>query len=210
MPYLKHPPIRDLIRAIPVSSHSVEVSAETWRQPCAATGCSTQFEAVFRGQPNVRICRGWLRTASDLPPDVMCFAILLWGYPDGARNQLHLRWLAQLRNIASEATAKGRPWREYYQHLQDLGGIGISTATKLACFTGQSFAMRPALILDQRILKVLASGRWPELAALQGIKYANAPAAYELYLQSLGELAEAGGFTPEQLEFFLFSLAERF
>jgi hypothetical protein len=88
--------------------------------------------------------------------------------------------------------------------------LGISTISKLACFFGQTFSGRPALVLDLRILRVVDGGRWVELGRLHGLAYANAHHRYEDYLIRMAAIAQAGGMTAEQLEFFLFALGESF
>lgn len=210
MPYLKHPPIGDLIRSIPVSEHLVKIEADDWREPCHSAGCASEFNEIFRGCESVTISRSWLHTTVDLEPTIRCLAILLWGYPYGTHSRLHLQWLARLDDIATEASARGRPWSQYYSKLNGLGGIGISVASKLACFTGQTFEENKALILDLRILRVISSGRWPEFAELRDISYSNAPQHYERYLKTLVNISETGGFSSEQLEFFLYALGDLF
>ena len=210
MPYLSHPPIQLLIRSLPVAEHSVEVQAEFWLPFCAAGPQQAAHEAIFAGQPLVRISREWLRSEAGLPPEVRAAGTLFWGYPRGGRGDLHRQWLADLPQIAAAADVRGLAWADYYAQLHAIGGLGISTISKLACFFSQTFEDFPALILDQRILRVLASGRWHELAALQDMSYPQAPARYPDYLASLHGISIAGGFSAEQLEFFLFALGESF
>jgi hypothetical protein len=210
MPHLCHPPIQRLIQSLPVAEHSVEIRASIWHQACSRAGCLAEHEAIFAGNPTVRISRQWLRTAVTVPSTVRCLAILLWGYPRGARGALHQLWLEKLPVLTATALAPRVSWYEYYDALAALGGLGPSTITKLACFLGHTFNGQPALILDQRILRVLATGRWAELAPLRDLSYQNARQRYPDYLGTLATVAAAGGFAPEQIEYFLFSLGESF
>jgi hypothetical protein len=210
MPYLNHPPIRQLIRSIPVADHSVEVNADLWLPFSAAAGRLAEHHALFAGQATVRISRQWLHGAATVTVTTRCLAILLWGYPTGARGDLHRRWLKNLPQIAATASAGGLAWSDYYAQLHAIGGLGISTISKLACFFGQTFSGQAALVLDQRILRVIAGGRWAELGGLQGLFYTNAHLRYVEYLTTMGAIAEARNVTAEQMEFFLFALGEAF
>ena len=210
MPYLNHPPIQQLIRAIPVAEHSVEVEAAFWLPFCAAAGRLGEHHALFAGQATVRISRQWLHDAPQVSVTTRCLAILLWGYPSGARGDLHRGWLANLPQIAAAASQPGLAWADYYMQLHAIGGLGISTISKLACFFRQSFAGSPALVLDLRIMRVIAAGRWVELGPLHGLAYANAHVRYVDYLATMGAIAAAGNISAEQIEFFLFALGEAF
>ena len=138
--------------------------------------------------------------------------MLLWGYPSGVRGARHVEWLARLPEIAAAAAQPAADWPDYYQRLHGIGGLGISTVTKLACFFGQRFGTDrlDALILDQRIIAVLEAGRWAELLPLRDIDYTSAVRSYPAYLKCLHDLASQTGTTGEQWEFFLFTLGRCF
>ena len=210
MPYLNHPPIQQLIRSIPAAEHSVEVDAAFWLPFCQAADRLGEHHALFAGQATVRISRQWLQGAPPVTVTTRCLAILLWGYPAGARGDLHRGWLENLPQIAAMASQPGLTWPDYYAQLHAIGGLGISTITKLACFFGHSFAGNPALVLDQRIMRVIAAGRWVELGPLRGLTYTNAHLRYADYLATMGTIAEAGNISAGQIEFFLFALGEAF
>lgn len=210
MAYLAHPPILQLIRSIPVAEHSVEVDSAFWLPFCAAAGRLAEHHALFAGQASIRISRSWLHDAPTVTVTTRCLAILIWGYPTGARGNLHRGWLDNLPQIAAAASQPGMGWADYYAQLHAIGGLGISTITKLACFFGQNFSGHAALVLDQRIMRVIAGGRWVELGPLHGLTYTNAHLRYVDYLATMGAIAEAGNVTAEQIEFFLFALGEAF
>jgi|GEM_PF-3010258 len=210
MPYLNHHPIQQLIRAIPVAEHSVEVEAAFWLPFCAAAVRLGEHHALFAGQATVRISRQWLHGAPQMSVTTRCLAILMWGYPAGARGDLHRGWLKNLPQIAASASQQGLAWADYYMQLHAIGGLGISTISKLACFFGQSFAGSPALVLDLRIMRVIAGGRWVELGPLHGLTYNTAHLRYLDYLATMAAIGAAGGMSVEQIEFFLFALGEAF
>jgi hypothetical protein len=208
--YLNHPPIQKLIASIPVEEHGVAVSAEFWREPCARSERTALHDAMFAGRPAVRIPRSWLRRDDGIDPELRTLGVLLWGYPRGARGNRHVQWLEKLPAIAAAAAAPVATWDEYYHRLAGTGPLGISTISKLAHFLGHTFDGHRALILDQRIISLCAGGRWTELESLSSLSYPVAHRRYPDYLALMHTIARAGGFSAEQLEFFLFSLGESF
>jgi hypothetical protein len=215
MPFLSDPLYLDLIRHIPVAQHSVSVRADFWNGPCAKGGRAGLYDALFAGTSEIRITRDWLRHAV-VSDELRTLAILMWGYPSGARANRHLQWLANLPDIARAAAAPIPDWQAYRAGFAGIGGLGISTISKLACFFGRRFrdpktaALLPGLILDSRILTVLAASRWAELHPLAEVTYLNAPARYLEYLRCLHDFAEHAGVLPEQVEFFLFAHGQSF
>ena len=209
MPYLCHPPIKLMIQALPVTEHSVEVEADFWLPFFTHAQRLPIHEAIFAGRPTVRISRSWLRS-ENLNLEVRAAATILWGYPKGARGARHSHWLANLAQIAAAADTRDLSWGDYYQKLHSIGELGISTISKLAYGFSQKFYGHPALILDQRILAVLSSGRWSDLVGLPNINSVTASAHYVDYLALLAGIAVAGSFSSEQLEFFLFTLGNSF
>jgi len=215
MPYLFDPLYLNLIRHIPVAQHSVPVRADFWNGPCAKAGRAGLSHALFAGAPEIRITRDWLHHAV-VSDELRTLAILMWGYPTGARANRHLHWLANLPDIARAAAAPIPDWRAYRAGFAGIGGLGISTISKLACFFGRRFrdpktaALLPGLILDSRILTVLAASRWAELHPLADVTYLNAPSRYLDYLRCLHDFAEHAGVLPEQVEFFLFAHGQSF
>jgi hypothetical protein len=210
MPYLAHPPIQHLIQAIPVGEHSVAVEAQRWLPLFAEAGRQSLHDQIFAGHPEVRITRQWFRAQPARDPEITAASILLWGYPAGARGDMHRNWLRELPRISTAASSTATDWPDYYGALHDIGSLGISTISKLAYAFGRQFDTKPALILDQRIIKVLQSHRWAELTGLRGLHYGNAPTLYLHYLSTMVATAQAGTYTPEQLEFFLFTCGDCF
>lgn len=215
MPFLADPLYLNLIRHIPVAQHSVPVRADLWQEPCVDAGLHELHQTLFAGAPQIRITREWLHHAV-VSDELRTLAIILWGYPNGARASRHLHWLAQLPAVARAAAAPLNGWGAYRSGFAAIGGLGISTISKFACFFNRRFlpagsdSMLPALILDRRILAVLGDKRWAELHPLATLTYPNAAARYLEYLRCLHDFAAKTGVQAEQLEFFLFAHGDAF
>jgi hypothetical protein len=210
MPFLNHPPVQAVIQVLPVTTHSVEVRSSAWRADFELAHQQAVHEAIFAGRATVRISRGWLRETADLAPTVRAAAILMWGYTSGARGGRERQWIERLPEIALMANNKKLAWTAYEECLRALGCLGISTISKLAYGFGCTFGGLPALILDRNVMGALNAGRWVEMAPLSAIRYKSASRRYLDYLELMTSVSSAGGYTAEQLEFFLFSLGESF
>jgi hypothetical protein len=103
MPHLLDPKFVKLVSAIPVADHRVEVHAADWELRCIHAGCLNVHTLLFAGRASVQISRDWLHHAQ-ISPELRCFAILLWGYPHGARGH-ERHWLENLPEIAITAAA---------------------------------------------------------------------------------------------------------
>jgi len=87
--------------------------------------------------------------------------------------------------------------------------LGISTVSKLAYFHGLTFNRHQALILDSRLMEVLAGGRWAGLS-MPDLKYTNATDLYPDYLHLLSTAAARLGCPPDHIEFLLFAWGDTF
>jgi hypothetical protein len=208
MPHLLDPKFVKLVSALPVADHRVEVQAADWAERCTQAGCLHLHTLLFAGRTAVQISRDWLHHAK-ISPELRCFAILLWGYPHGARGH-ERHWLAHLPAIAATAAAPATSWENYSARLRSHGHLGLFTISKLACFFGHVYHRLPALILDQRIVGVLQAGQWAELLRFQPITSTNASESYLGYLDCLHTLAAKTHTQGEQWEMFLFMFGEVF
>jgi hypothetical protein len=202
------PPWAQIIPLIPVNDHSVTVYAVTWQQHLNNSKLQNHHQAIFGGNPQARLSRIRLLTYAYPNPEQKCLEIFMWGWPNRNRGNLRSAFLQNLPAIAA-AAAQNLLWPDYYKQLHNLGSLGISTITKLAYFHARQFENLPSLILDARIIDVLASGRWQGLA-LAGITYKNAQVNYLAYLQTLSKVATQLGCTSDQIEFLLFSWGDAF
>ena len=205
---LTQPPISELVGSLPVAHHTIRVSRTVWENRFRSAGLEAELGAIFGDAEEIGLSRQSIRQQADARRK--CLEVLLWGYPSGMRGNRHDSYLANLDEISRGASSEV-PWPGYFEALDAVRGLGMSTITKLAYFFGKTFDGHPAVILDNRITKVLSRGIWAELGGLQGITNYNARRAYLRYLETMASAARAiQGATPEQFEFFLFSLGDAF
>jgi hypothetical protein len=95
-------------------------------------------------------------------------------------------------------------WLEHY-FAMDVDGLGLSTYTKFLHFLNVSVEGWPALILDDRLIKVANRGLFSELTPLQGLATHNAAESYTDYLKCMHSVAKQISVRPDALELFLFT-----
>ncbi|MEI7901319.1 MAG: hypothetical protein WCK89_13795 [bacterium] len=208
MPSPFTPPWSSLIPLIPVADHAERVSAKFWLPHFHACGLAHQHAAIFGGRPSADLTRSRLLAHTYADPAHKCLEIFLWGYPDGGRGNLRATFLQNIAAISQNSPAI-LDWPDYYLSLHNLGGLGISTISKLAYFHGHRFGGHPALILDGRLIKVLADGNWTGLA-MPCLRRENAADFYPDYLQLLAVASARLGCPPDHLEFLLFAWGDSF
>jgi hypothetical protein len=208
MPNLLGQPWSTLVPLIPFADHCAVAEAAFWQPHFQNAGLVDQHQAIFAGEASVRLTRWRLLNFLYPNPQQRCLEILLWGYPTGIQGQQHLAYLQNLNEIAA-AAADTDPWAEYYGNLNALGNLGISTITKLAYFFQRSFDGFRSLILDQKMISVMADGRWEPLH-MPGLDYDHAVGRYIDYLRQIHMAAQIMHAMPDQVELFLFSWGKAF
>ena len=208
MPNLLQHPWKRLIPLVPFADHCTIAEAAFWQPLFQNAGVAEEHEAVFSGHATVRLTRWKLLNFAYPNPQQKCLEVLLWGYPTGIQGQQHLEFLQNLNNIAAAAVIYA-PWADYYMQLHALGNLGISTITKLAYFFQRSFEGFRSLILDRKMISIIAGGNWDPLH-MPGLDYDHAPRRYVDYLRQMHMVAEMIHSMPDQLELFLFSWGEAF
>jgi hypothetical protein len=208
MPSLFDPVFPPLIRSLPVQHHSVKVERDFWHAKFGDADQAQLWAAIFGNNPVFRLSRCRLLNHAYATPAQKCAEILLWGYPRDLYGIASKLLPAQSLNALHTANAAASlTWSTYAANFPH--GAGISTITKLAYFYGHRFGGQQALILDQRVIDNIQN--WNELhEPLAELTYADAVCRYPDYLTVMHGVAQGLGCTPEQLEFFLFSLGDCF
>jgi hypothetical protein len=202
-------PFPALVAAIPVAKHAIGVEAAFWKQLMQRTSEHQKIHTdIFGKEEKVWLSRQAILNSTSSPQK--CIEVLFWGYPSGMRGSQHMDFLINLQRIAEASANTQKDWQSYFEVFKEIKNLGISTITKLAYFHNAQFEKYPALILDDRIIKLLQAGVWSELEGLKEINRDKASEMYLDYLKTMTEIAGKMGVQPAQLEFFLFSLGDSF
>lgn len=208
MPNPSTAPWSTIIPLIPVRDHFENIKSDIWRPHFATHGLAKYHAAIFGTSPSVAISRSRLLTHPYADPVQKCLEVFLWGYPLGGRGHMKDSFLKNISQISGLASLS-IPWTDYFKNLNQVGLLGISTISKLAYFHGCTFGGQTALILDSRIVEVLAGRRWGAMS-MPGLKYTTAAKRYLDYLHLLNTTAARLGCSPDNIEFFLFGWGDTF
>jgi hypothetical protein len=196
---------KSLIAAMPTPYQAFTANRTTKNWPAVLQRRDRAGEAmrhIFGDADSVRVSRNDLRERARLENlDSVVMGTLLWGYPDGMRGN-HAANISDnldaLTNLLGEARLGISNWKEHFEKVEAISGIGLSTYTKFLNFLSVSVSGKTALILDKRIIDV-AKGRVFEeftgrLTALR----------YPTYLERMHSIAGTLEVGAENLEFFLY------
>ena len=167
------------------------------------------LRSIFGDYDEVTLSRGDLKNLAKRPNlSEFVIATIIWGYPRGMRGN-HFRnltcELATLTRLLVDA--KSQPiinWYRHYNNIRPISGIGLSTYTKFLNFLSCQVNGYPALILDDRIIRVANQEIFEDLNQFQKLKYENAACSYPEYLKCIYHVATELGVSSEHVEFFLF------
>lgn len=198
---------KDLIRNIPFLEHSFATKQTTWRREYKKHSKFARYcDKVFVVN-TLKLSREDLLEAANNDFYEGLFSIIFWGYPRNMRGNTFGKILDSLEEIYSllsqpkELTIQG-----YNLLTKQLNGkgVGLSTLSKILYFFRFTIEGKQCLILDSRIIDVLNSKFFSELAALHEITSLNKAEKYFDYLSTMEEVSKSYSFKSDQLELFLF------
>lgn len=202
---------RSLIANMPVDSQAFTPKKSTWKTHIDKQDrAGRAIEAVFGPWEKVTISRQDLRNyaaGSDL--DRFAMATILWGYPRGMRGN-HVSKIAErfeklVEHLAETARVRTvEDWPAQYGQVDEFSGVGLSTYTKFLTFLSIKIHSFSALILDERIVRIIGGRIFDELNVLGDKRQDKPQDWYPDYLSCLHELASSFGVSSEAIEFFLF------
>jgi hypothetical protein len=199
---------RKLITSIPIENHSVKVESAFWKPFFGGGELSKIHKKIFGDKSAIEISRSSIfATKNNLEK---CSMVLLWGYPKGIQGRQHEDYLLNLQKIANVCSKSENKWKNFYDAMQEIGNLGISTITKLAYFHELKFDKQKAIILDSRIIEILGEKYWREFGSLNDITYARAFKMYPKYLEEMNSISKKLKVKPAQLEFFLIEMGDSF
>ena len=202
---------RDLIANMPVEAQAFTAKRANWESHIARQGrAGSALAAIFGQSEKVTISRRDLRNYAARPDlEQFAMATILWGYPSGMRGNNVLRiaesfadLTAHLENTLREHSVDD--WRTHYRPVGALSGIALSTYTKFLAFLSIEIHSLPALILDDRIIRIIGDRLFEELEVLGNKRRNNSHDWYPEYLSCISQLASSFDVSSESIEFFLF------
>src|SRR5882724_7693895 len=203
---------RDLIEIMPVSFQASTSKRSTWEKHLLENNKASEalrsILDAFGPKDMIILSRRdllYLARKSSLERFVM--ATIVWGYTSGGRgkNVANLMSdLAELTGLLSEARDHEiADWKKHYEAVETIKGIGLSTYSKFLNFLSVKVDGDQALILDDRIIRVLSQDVWQELCVLRELSK-NPVRSYPKYLKEMRRIANSLEVSAEALEFFLF------
>lgn len=193
-----------LIQSLPVADQAFTIKASNWQKALF----DFHFQEIFNGAENICLSRKDVHDTNNI--ELFILKTILWGYPKGMRGKnfeniySNLIALSAILNFPDRAFLKTDDLYEIQNRLQKIEGLGLSTYSKLLYFRDFKFDGVPALILDERLIRVFKKNVFEEFESLAKISQYNSIKMYKDYLQIMASLSEELNASSEQIEQFLF------
>lgn len=153
----------NFIREIPHDQQSFDIKRSVWKTEVSQKSI---IDGIFDGNETITISRFDLfQSASNLQEFVI--KVLMWGYPTKGRGKnienllqpknfdllvMKLKMIEETNNLTTNDIL----------YFLAIKGLGMSTLTKLLYFKRVTIDSNLALILDQRVINALNSGRYSD------------------------------------------------
>ena len=193
-----------LIQSLPVADQAFTIKSSNWQKALS----DFHFQEIFNGAENICLSRKDVHDTNDI--ELFILKTILWGYPKGMRGKnfeniyRNLNALSQILNVSDRAFLKTDDLYELQNKLHKIEGLGLSTYSKLLYFRDFKFDGVPALILDERLIRVFKKNVFEEFDSLAKISQYNCVKLYNAYLHIMSELSKQYKVSGEQIEQFLF------
>jgi hypothetical protein len=194
---------KNLIEALPVDQHSFEIFSENWK----VTNQIELIEKIFDNNESVFINRFHLRYSTS---EMASFIIktLMWGYPTKGRGS-NIDRLLESDNFEKlilklEGYCRNKiSLNHIIEDVSEIKGLGQSTITKFLYFLETTVEGYQALIFDEKIVRVLKSGRFDEFYQFKDLRTINLN-HYVEYLSVIHQIANELKVDADKIELFLF------
>ena len=193
-----------LIQSLPVADQAFTIKSSNWQKALS----DFHFQEIFNGAENICLSRKDVHDTNNI--ELFILKTILWGYPKGMRGKnfeniySNLIALSAILNLPDRAFLKTDDLYEIQNRLQKIEGLGLSTYSKLLYFRDFKFDGVPALILDERLIRVFKNNVFEEFDSLAKISQYNCVKLYNAYLHIMSELSKQYKVSGEQIEQFLF------
>ncbi|ROI14817.1 8-oxoguanine DNA glycosylase OGG fold protein [Epilithonimonas hominis] len=179
-----------LISSLPVMDQAFTMKANNWQKYLS----DIHFKEIFKYQENICLSRREVHDNNNI--DLFILKTILWGYPKGMRGNnfgkiySRLNDLSEILNISNRAFLKTDDLYELQKRLKTIDGLGLSTYSKLLYFRDFKFDGVPALILDERLIRVFKNKVFAEFEPLAHVTQYNSEKMYSTYLQLMDQLSK--------------------
>lgn len=196
---------KSLIQVMPILDQAFVIKSKNWEKQLKAD----HLELIFEGKSEITLNREDIITTNRI--DLFLLKTILWGYPAGMRgthfSSIYNRLddLGAIINNPNRLHLNFKELAELQTNLRPFKGLGLSTYTKFLQLRGFRFDRNPALILDERIIRVFQSNIFEDFKDLSKISDYNKEQYYSSYLKCMCTCAGELSTSPEHLEMFLFT-----
>ena len=151
---------QNFIREFPYKNQSFEIKKENW----IVDFHKDFIKDLFAGKDTITLNRFDLFN-SEMEIKEFVFKTLMWGYPTKGRgknidNLLKNESLDKLIQIIGEFKENKISVEKMLDDMQKIHSLGASTITKFAYFLNTEIDGNKVVILDQRIIDTINSGRF--------------------------------------------------
>ncbi len=193
-----------LIKSLPVSDQAFTVKTDNWKNALS----ENHFQKLFKGEANICLSREDVHDTNNL--ELFILKAILWGYPKGMRGHNFkniygsIDHLSEILNVPERGFLTMDDLPVLQKQLNRITGLGLSTYSKLLYFRDFKFDGVPALILDERLIRVFKNKVFQEFESLAEIPQSNSTKMYKTYLHIMNEMSMQLNVSGEQIEQFLF------
>lgn len=206
---------KTLIVSLPVREQCFTTKRTTWNKAeNEIVWLKVLNEKLFGVNDTLTINRQDIIETSE--PREVIIKTIYWGYSSGMRGNHFINILKHISTIENELRIlreKENPTTQDFKNItlifKGVGGLGLSTYSKLLYFSKISFNRSPCLILDQRLIDVFANNIFTDFQELSNMRYFNAEKKYINFLSKMKSLADSLKVKEENLEQFLFLFGRR-
>jgi hypothetical protein len=203
---------QSLIKELPYKQQAFDIKRSIWQVPHNQELVDRIFDRSDEGPDLVRLNR--YDVISTLSTEELVIKALMWGYPTKGRgknidNLLRKDNFDKLVTLLEGYRGNEITLSQLTEDMKSIEGLGLSTMTKFTYFLRSYLNGHLAVILDLQIISVINSGKFEELASLEGMRYDNGIKKYADYLYVIDKLASELEVEPDQLEYFLFTFGNQ-
>lgn len=195
----------DLIRNLPVDNQAFDIKYDIWKSVD-----SPLIEHIFKGNKIITISRYDLfQSTENIEEQII--KILMWGFPSKGRgkhidnflsSKEFIDFMQELRTVENT----NKIGLTEIKRLLRFKGLKLSSLSKILYFRKVKINSIFSLILDQKVINALNSGKFKDndIEKFKNLKYENALENYINYLEFMQTLANEMKTNPDNVEMFLF------